>query len=99
MRGPKPQQAARSVSYKAVVMGGSAGGFEAFADILSVLPGDFVLPVLLVQHLHPSDDGSFARHLASTTRLHVVEPCDKERVERGWVYTARRSDGTHAIYL
>ena len=74
--------------YRAVIMGGSAGGLEALDDILSVLPSDFALPVLMVQHLHPSDDGSFARHLGRITRLHVIEPCDKERIEPGCVYTA-----------
>ncbi len=42
----------------------------------------------MVQHLHPSDDGAFARHLARVTRLPVVEPCDKERIDRGHVYVA-----------
>ena len=74
--------------FRAVVMGGSAGGFAALAVILSALPSDFDLPVLVVQHLDPSDDGSFARHLAHATRLTVVEPCDKERIEGGSVYVA-----------
>jgi two-component system, chemotaxis family, protein-glutamate methylesterase/glutaminase len=76
------------VSYKAIVMGGSAGGFEALSVILSSLPSDFDLPVLVVQHLHAGDAGSFARHLARATRLTVVEPCDKERIARGRVYVA-----------
>jgi two-component system chemotaxis response regulator CheB len=69
-------------------MGGSAGGVEALVTIFSALPTDFELPVLVVQHLHPSDDGSFIRHIASATRLRVVEPCDKERIEPGCVYAA-----------
>ena len=44
--------------------------------------------MLVVQHLHASDDGSFARHLARMTRLVVVEPCDKERIKSGHLYTA-----------
>jgi len=74
--------------YRAVVTGGSSGAVEALTAILSALPQDFELPVLVVQHLHPSDDGAFARHLAGATLLSVVEPCDKERIERGCVYTA-----------
>jgi two-component system chemotaxis response regulator CheB len=74
--------------FRAVVIGGSAGGFEAITVILPALPGDFLLPVLVVQHLHPRDDGSFARHLARATRLPVIEPCDKETIERGRVYAA-----------
>jgi two-component system chemotaxis response regulator CheB len=74
--------------YKAIVIGGSAGGVEALQVILQALPKDFALPVLVVQHLHPSDDGSFALHVATLTRLPVVEPCDKARIEPGCVYTA-----------
>ena len=57
-------------------------------NILSGLPPDFGLPVLVVQHLHASDEGGLARHLARETRLRVVEPCDKERIEAGCVYVA-----------
>ena len=74
--------------FRAVVCGGSAGGVEALVRILSGLPSDFGLPVLVVQHLHPSDDGGLARHLARETRLRVIEPCDKERIEAGCVYVA-----------
>lgn len=76
------------MSYKAIVIGGSAGGVEALETILPALPENFGLPILVVQHLHPSDDGSFARHLARASRLPVVEPCDKERIEPGRVYAA-----------
>jgi two-component system, chemotaxis family, protein-glutamate methylesterase/glutaminase len=74
--------------FRAVVTGGSAGGVEALAAILSALPPDFELPVMVVQHLHPSDDGAFARRLARATRLPVIEPCDKQRIEGGRVYAA-----------
>jgi two-component system chemotaxis response regulator CheB len=77
-----------SIHYNAIIIGGSAGGAQALVVILSALPKDFTLPVLAVQHLHPSDEGSFAEHLAGQTGLHVKEPCDKERIEKGKVYTA-----------
>lgn len=69
-------------------MGGSAGGSKALARILALLPEDFALPLLVVQHLHQSDDGAFALHLATLTRLPVVEPCDKATIEAGCLYTA-----------
>jgi two-component system chemotaxis response regulator CheB len=74
--------------YQVVVIGGSAGGAESLRVILSVCPPDFSLPILVAQHLHPSDGGSFARHLALATQLLVIEPCDKQPIERGCVYTA-----------
>ncbi len=74
--------------YTMVVMGGSAGSLKALSALLTALPQDFPLPVLLVQHLHPDDDGSFARLLAITARRPVCTPCDKAAIEPGWVYVA-----------
>lgn len=74
--------------YQVVVIGGSAGGGEAFEVILAALPKEFELPILVVQHLHSSDDGAFAVRLAHRAQREVVEPCDKERIERGRVYIA-----------
>jgi two-component system, chemotaxis family, protein-glutamate methylesterase/glutaminase len=84
----KKPQLSCSGRYKVVVVGGSAGGGEALSAIVSLLSSDFDLPILVVQHLHTSDDGSLARHLARATRLTVVEPCDKEPIEHGKVYVA-----------
>jgi two-component system chemotaxis response regulator CheB len=88
MRPLQAHQPTGAVRGATVVMGGSAGGFTAFTAILAALPPDFALPILLAQHLHPNDEGAFALHLASATKLPVIEPCDKERIERGQVYTA-----------
>jgi two-component system chemotaxis response regulator CheB len=75
-------------AYRAVVMGASAGGREALAEILSRLPEDYALPILIVQHLHPGDDGGFANHLTRAIRRVVVVPCDKEEIVAGRVYVA-----------
>ncbi|MBI5556594.1 MAG: chemotaxis protein CheB [Deltaproteobacteria bacterium] len=106
MRTKEAQRPPCSVRREAVVMGGSAGGFPALTAILSGLSPDFLLPVLVVQHLHPGDEGLFAQHLARAARLPVSEPCDKERIERGHVYTAPANyhmlverDGTIALSL
>lgn len=72
----------------AIVVGGSAGGFSALAPILSVLPAGFPPPMLIVQHLHASDDGLFAEHLARMASLPVVEPCDKAPIEGSHIYVA-----------
>jgi two-component system, chemotaxis family, protein-glutamate methylesterase/glutaminase len=72
----------------AVVAGASAGGGQALAEILGRLPGDYGLPILVAQHLHPDDGGGFAEHLAMQTPLRVVTPCDKQPIEPGTVYVA-----------
>jgi two-component system chemotaxis response regulator CheB len=74
--------------YRYVVIGGSAGGVEALRGILMALPVDFALPILVAQHLHASDEGALAVHVARLTRLPVVEACDKDPIERVHLYTA-----------
>jgi two-component system chemotaxis response regulator CheB len=81
-------QPAGAVCRGTVVMGSSAGGFKALTAILSTLPATFELPILLVQHLHPGDDGTFVQHLGKATRLPVIDPSDKEGIEPGRVYAA-----------
>jgi len=88
------------------VIGGSAGGVEALTTILCSLPSGFALPILVVQHLHASDNGAFARHLGRATQCAVVEPFDKEPIKQGCVYTAPANyhmlveqDGTIALSI
>jgi two-component system chemotaxis response regulator CheB len=85
-------------------MGASAGGGEVLEEILSRMPVDYSLPILIAQHLHPFDDGRFAHHLAGIIPLDVIVPCDKERIEPGRVYVAPANyhilverDGTIAL--
>ena len=73
---------------RAVVIGGSAGGLEAFSTLIEQLPADFGMPILTVQHLHPADDGRFAECLRTKTALVVIEPCDKQPIVPGHMYVA-----------
>jgi two-component system chemotaxis response regulator CheB len=104
VRAAQPRWVASAGHYRAVVMGGSAGAVEALGIILSALAADFAMPVLVVQHLHPGDGGAFAKHIARTTNLVVVEPCDKQRIEPGRIFAAPANyhmlverDGTIAL--
>ncbi len=56
--------------------------------ILSILPVDFSLPILIAQHLHNTDDGRFAQHLSQVVSLPVVESSDKQPIQPGQIYTA-----------
>jgi len=76
------------MSYAAVAMGCSAGGFAALEAILGALPANFSAPILLVQHLHPSDTGLFAEHLGQVSRLPVHESTDKASIVAGHVHVA-----------
>lgn len=88
MKGKRGENFSSSTVCEAVVMGGSAGGFKVFSAIVKALPPGFKIPILLVQHLHYDDDGAFARHLASLSKLGVIEPCDKEAIVGGNLYIA-----------
>ena len=78
----------RTVAYKAITIGGSAGLLEALSQIFSCLPAGFNLPIMITCHLHPGDDGGlvefFSRQTAGT--LNVKEAVDKEQVQAGHIY-------------
>ena len=74
--------------YCAIVIGASAGGMDAMFAVLSCLPADYRLPVLAVQHVHPSDEGGVAALLNRRIALEVGQPCDKEEIRPGHVYIA-----------
>ena len=85
---PKPT---RSRSALAVVaIGASAGGLPAICRILSMLPRDFPVPILIVQHLAPlfpsTMDQVMDRH--AKMRVRWAEPGDT--LEAGTAYLAAR---------
>ena len=74
--------------YRAVAIGASAGGYDALTAILSRLPADYGLPVVVAQHLHPDDAGGFAEGLARACPQNVVTACDKQPLCPAHVYVA-----------
>ena len=73
---------------KAVVLGASAGAFEALSALLSELPGDYPLPLLIVVHLPPDRDSVMVELLQTHSRLKIVEAQDKQPIEPGTAYLA-----------
>ena len=69
-----------------VGVGASAGGFEAFAQLLEGLPRDPNLAIIFVQHLAPNHASSLASLLAGHTPLPVVEATEGVRVAPNRVY-------------
>ncbi len=74
--------------YKAIVMGVSAGGWVALPKVLAKMPEDFPLPIIVVQHLHPEQDGFTIKHFNDQCALLVKEACDKETIQTGTIYFA-----------
>ena len=56
-----------------VGIGASAGGFEAFGELLNALPSDTGMAYVLIQHLDPRHSSALAGLLSHRTELPVVE--------------------------
>jgi two-component system, chemotaxis family, protein-glutamate methylesterase/glutaminase len=73
-----PRVAAPSVPPRLLVMGASTGGPAAVRHILSALPADFPLPVLLVLHITEHFDTAMVEWLGAQSRLPVRNAVDGE---------------------
>jgi two-component system chemotaxis response regulator CheB len=74
--------------YKAIVIGGSAGSFQGVTKILSAVPKDFSLPIILCLHRLKHVRNGFEEALSIKSSKPVNEPCDKENIKKGGVYLA-----------
>jgi two-component system chemotaxis response regulator CheB len=74
--------------FKAVVIGGSAGSFQGVVKILSALPADFALPVIMALHRLKHVRNGFVEVLSLKSSMPVVEPEDKEGIRKSTVYLA-----------
>jgi two-component system, chemotaxis family, protein-glutamate methylesterase/glutaminase len=71
-----------------VVIGASWGGLAAVSKIFAAMPGDFTLPIVLVQHRSKHSDDLLASLIQSVTQLRVVDVEDKEPLAPASVYIA-----------
>src|SRR5204862_7960564 len=69
-----------------VGVGASAGGLEAFSELLRQLPADTGMAFVLVQHLDPTHESQLPEVLSRTTTMPVIAIGDRLRVERDHVY-------------
>jgi two-component system chemotaxis response regulator CheB len=70
-----------------VVIGASFGGFDALKVVLGALPGNFPLPIAIVQH-QGSTGAGLAGLLQRYTALLVVDAEDKNAIDPGRAYLA-----------
>ncbi len=73
---------------EAVAIGVSTGGPNALDQVIPKLPGNFTLPVFLVQHMPPVFTSQLAKRLNEKSRINVVEAQDRQPVLPGTVYIA-----------
>jgi two-component system chemotaxis response regulator CheB len=73
-----------------VVIGASAGGFEAITALLADVPTDFPAAIAVVLHRSAAGPSDLASLLGRRANLPVSEPVDNEVVRPGHVYVAPR---------
>lgn len=71
-----------------VVIGSSTGGPNALGDVLSGLPANLGVPIVVVQHMPPVFTRLLAGRLDERCKLHVHEAANGMPVEPGHVYVA-----------
>jgi two-component system, chemotaxis family, CheB/CheR fusion protein len=67
-------------------VGASAGGLEAFSQLLKSLPRDPGLAIVFVQHVAPHHESALATVLATSTDLPIVQPSHDIELEANHVY-------------
>jgi two-component system chemotaxis response regulator CheB len=87
--GRQPGRQLEKRQIAAVLIGASTGGPKALSHFCSVLPGDFPVPVVLVQHNSSGFDKDFAQWLDTYTALEVKLAEEGETPRPGKIYVAK----------
>lgn len=74
--------------HKLVAIGTSTGGPVALQDVLSKLPANFPLPILLIQHMPASFTPAFAKRLNDLCEINVKEAENGDKLHPGTAYLA-----------
>ncbi|WP_422949310.1 chemotaxis protein CheB [Undibacterium sp. TC4M20W] len=75
------------------MIGASAGGISALQDILTGLPADYGLPIIVLLHLPENRESKLVELFAHFVKLPVREARDKDIISAGTIYFA--SAGYH----
>lgn len=75
-------------NYKLVAIGTSTGGPVALQQIITALPANFPLPIVLVQHMPAAFTGAFANRLNGLSKIEVKEAADNDLLRPGVAYLA-----------
>lgn len=83
-----PTSLAYNRKFAAIFIGSSTGGPLALQTVLTGLPADLPVPVVVVQHMPGSFTGPFAERLDELCALKVTEAKDGDQLVAGHVYVA-----------
>lgn len=75
-------------NFNVVLIGTSTGGPIALQTVLTKLPANYPLPIVLIQHMPASFTPAFAERLNSLCRIQVKEAQDGETLRAGVAYLA-----------
>jgi two-component system chemotaxis response regulator CheB len=76
------------LNYDIIVIGASTGGPSAIEHIVSNLPRNISVPIIIAQHMPPRFIETFAARLAHSTGLMVSVAHDGEHLENNHIYLA-----------
>ena len=76
------------MNYEAIVIGVSSGGMNAMKVMFSLLPKEFNIPIIIVQHISPNSENLWINLLNDKSNLEIKEADEKEKIENGKVYIA-----------
>src|SRR3954466_1811896 len=77
---------ATGLPFPIVAIGASAGGLQAFIDLLKELPNDTGMAFVIVQHLSPSHGSMLSDILTRATRMRVSQVENDMPVEPNQLY-------------
>src|SRR3989441_845001 len=81
-----PSERPERTTVPVVAIGASAGGLEAFSQLLRELPTDTGMAFVLIQHLDPKHESQLPEVLSRTTAMPVMTVTNGLRVEPDHVY-------------
>jgi two-component system chemotaxis response regulator CheB len=75
-------------AFRIIAIAASAGGLKALSQVLSQLPANFAVPIMVVQHLDPKHQSLMAEILSRRTPLSVKQAEQGEIIQAGEIYIA-----------
>lgn len=91
-----PRKTAPNSRIDILAIGSSTGGPDALTRVLTGIPTDIPVPIVITQHMPPVFTKMFAERLDRSTPLRVVEAGDGMELSPGWAYVA---PGDHHLVL
>jgi len=82
------EEMAKTTRPELIAIGTSTGGPPALEQVLSGLPADFPLGIVIVQHMPPGFTQQLASHLNRTSQIEVREAVDGDAVRPGLALVA-----------